>query len=565
MESPNTRVERGLVRIFLVLLGSIVLLSTAGYGAVRMFHRWQERRLLAEANALVNEGNFKRASFDAQRVLEINPASAGATRVLAEVSERSGFRGAIDFRRRAAELSHDAADELALARSAIRFGDVQAASKALAAISEPRRDTAQYHALRADLALLERDVHSYEAELSRAAELDPANKTYRVALGALHLSEPATHDRGVRELEELQKDQSLRAEVTRRLTEDALRQGRKEQAKKFAAQLNDLPEPQFSDRLLLLTALHLAGDASAAPMLAQLQKDAGNDPMKVGAVLSWMTAEQISGEAVAWIKTLPPDLLGKKTLPLNVADAFLAAADWNGLQKFLRASNWGAAEYLRAALLARASRQLGHAEDSALQWNEAVRDVNGHSEEILLLAGMAQKWGWEKEALDLLWLAADDPQKASQTLAALYNIYAAKRDTRELYRVLLHLEQLLPNDLAILNNVAQLSLLLNLNTDRAFQLAREVHEREPANADFTSTYAFSLYRRGEMRKALEAFAAVPETELRLPQIAAYYGIILAAAGELARAREFLDLGAKATLLPEERALVERAQLAIVQR
>ena len=92
-----------------------------------------------------------------------------------------------------------------------------------------------------------------------------------------------------------------------------------------------------------------------------------------------------------------------------------------------------------------------------------------------------------------------------------------------------------------------------------------MYEQNPKNADYASTYAFALYRRGEMRKAVQAFADLPETELHRPQIAAYYGIMLAAAGNFARAREFLDLGAKANLLPEERALLDKAQLAIVQR
>jgi thioredoxin-like negative regulator of GroEL len=569
MEPINARIERRLIRVFLVLVGFIILLGAGGYYGVRMFHAWQERRLLAEGNALVDKGDYNRASFDAQCVLEFNPRSAGANRILAEISERSGLRTALDFRRRVVELSKDdVRDELALARSAIRFGDGAAANKVLEAIPPSARETAEYHALRGDVALLRRDLRSYEKELSRAAQLEPANNTYALALGTLHVSaaEPAVHERGVRELEELQNgDESLRADVTRRLADDAVRHGDNERAAKFARQLNGFPQAQFSDRLLLLSALHLAGDASAAPMLVQLQKEAVDDAMKVGALLSWMNAQKMSREAVGWIQTLPAELLGKKTLPLSVADVFLAATDWNGLEKFLRASNWGPAEYLRAALLARALRELGRAEDSAQQWNEATHQVSDHSEEVLLLAEMARKWGWEKEALDLLWLAADDPQKADQTLSALYNIYAAKGDTQELYRVLLHLEELRPNDPAILNNIAQLSLLLNLNAERGHQLARQVHEQDPKNADYASTYAFSLYRRGDIRKAVQAFADIPETELHRPQIAAYYGMMLAAAGNFGRAREFLDLGAKANLLPEERVLVDKAHLALVQR
>ena len=54
-------------------------------------------------------------------------------------------------------------------------------------------------------------------------------------------------------------------------------------------------------------------------------------------------------------------------------------------------------------------------------------------------------------------------------------------------------------------------------------------------------------------------------QLRTPEIAAYYGILLAAAGDQARAAEFLDLGEKATLLPQEKALVEKARRSLAQR
>ena len=48
-------------------------------------------------------------------------------------------------------------------------------------------------------------------------------------------------------------------------------------------------------------------------------------------------------------------------------------------------------------------------------------------------------------------------------------------------------------------------------------------------------------------------------DLEKPQIAAYYGIFLAAAGD-PRAPEFLDLGSQAQLLPEEKMLLEKARV-----
>jgi Flp pilus assembly protein TadD len=107
--------------------------------------------------------------------------------------------------------------------------------------------------------------------------------------------------------------------------------------------------------------------------------------------------------------------------------------------------------------------------------------------------------------------------------------------------------------------VAQLSLLLNLNAEQGQRLARDLYEREPANPAYASTYAFALYTRGDAKKALQVFASLKPEQLRQPEIAAYYGVILAAANDKPQAEEFLALGEKAQLLPEERAMIERAR------
>ena len=163
------------------------------------------------------------------------------------------------------------------------------------------------------------------------------------------------------------------------------------------------------------------------------------------------------------------------------------------------------------------------------------------------------------------WRAAKDPNHAEKTLRALYDFYAGRQDTAELYRVLVRLDKLHPNDRAVGNNLAQVSLLLHLDPDRAYRLAREVHEQQPKNVDFAATYAFALYLQGDVEKASQLLGGFSEAELERPQIAAYYGVILAGSGDFPRTAKFLDLGAKANLLPEERKLVEKAQLTIARR
>ena len=104
-----------------------------------------------------------------------------------------------------------------------------------------------------------------------------------------------------------------------------------------------------------------------------------------------------------------------------------------------------------------------------------------------------------------------------------------------------------------------------MNPDQAYRLAREVYEQEPKNVDYASTYAFSLCLQGDVKKALQVLAGFSEAELEQPQIAAYYGVMLANSGDFSRAAKFLDLGEKADLLLEERKLVEKAQLTVARR
>ena len=131
--------------------------------------------------------------------------------------------------------------------------------------------------------------------------------------------------------------------------------------------------------------------------------------------------------------------------------------------------------------------------------------------------------------------------------------------------MLVHLEKVRPTDRSVRNNLAQISLLLNLNPDQAYRAAREVYEQESKNPDEAATYAFSLYLQGDVKKALQALAGFSEAEFERPQIAAYYGVLLANSGDFSRAAKFLDLGEKANLLPEEKKLVEKAQLTVARR
>ena len=549
-------------------IGLILLVSVLGVVGYRQYRAWQQRRLVAEANALVIQGDYRRASLDARRLLQINPDSAEACRILARIAEKSGSRAALDWRRRVMDLGTATPNDLILlARAAVRFDDRTTADIAIGKLPESAKTTAEYHALMSDIAFAQRDGVEMERELSEAARLDPGNKDYAMRLAALRLgaADSALRAKGKETLVAMQNEPALRREATRYLAEDALRQNLTLAALELSRLLDTFPDKTFADRILLLTALDAAKDNGFNPFLEEMKTSSADDPERVAGILSWLNMHKRAGEAIAWSAKFAPGVISHKLVQIALSDSFVAARDWAGLQRLVNSGNWGTVDFLRNALHARALRELGNQPDSASQWNEAMKKVSSDPRQLITLAETVQKWGWRPEAIELLWLASKDPVKGDQVLGALYNYFVKNGDAENLYRVLLHESELHPDDLNVQNNFAQLSLLLNLNPERGQKAAREVYEKNPTKPAYASTYAFALHVQGDTKKALKVFETFTPEQLHQPEIAAYYGVILAAGGDPARAREFLDLGAKATLLPEEKALIEKARRSLAQR
>ncbi|CAA9241429.1 MAG: hypothetical protein AVDCRST_MAG42-1724 [uncultured Chthoniobacterales bacterium] len=568
MQHPQNKIERSIIKIVAWTLGIIIFLIVGGVLGYKQFHKWQERRLVAQANALINEGDMKRASLDARRIMQINPDSAPGARIMARISEQTGSPAALEWRRRVVDLAPgDAADLIALARAAVRFDDKASRDLALAKLPESAKNTTEYHALAADLAAKKNDNAATAQHLQEAVRLNPSDKETRLRLAILQLgsNDSAARTEGQQALVQLQADPAFQRVATRPLADDALRRGDFGQAVELGRQLDSFPDKTFSDRLLLLTALHRSADPGSTPLLQEMQAAAATNPDQAAQLLSWLNAQQMPVAAISWASQLPQEMIVQKGVPIALADSYISARDWSGMQRMVKSGNWGGLDFLRSALAMRAARELANDSEAATHWNEALGKVSTNPKQALTLAELVYKWGWRDQAIELLWIAAKDPGQGDQALLRLYSYFASQGATPDLYRVLLRREEFHPNDRAVQNNIAQISLLLNLNADRGFRLARDLHQSEPKNPAYASTYAFALHTRGDTKKALAVMNGLTEEQQREPAIAAYYGILLAAAGEHTRAVEYLDAGEKAGLLPEERTLVDKARRTLARR
>jgi Flp pilus assembly protein TadD len=562
LDEPIERTQRTFIKLSLGILCGIMLLIVLGWGGCRAWRGWEEHQQVRRASAFLDSGKLNSAALSARRALQLNPNSTGGMRIMAELAERAHDRVALDWRRKIVELEpHSTGDAVALSNCALQFGDIRTAEKSLQKIAQDAKGTAEFHAAAARLAKARKDPAEAKTEFGEALRLAPNNVAYQLeyAQSCLELPGKPERDEGLRLLESLRHSPTQRAAATRALFADgAAHRHDPIELRDLARDLQNYPEALFSDRLLYLDVLRRLTDPQYIRYLTEIEKDAAAKPGDLAALFSWMNTNQMSLVVMDFARTVSLDVLNRWPVPWALAEAHAKMNDWAGLEKLIGNANWGHFDFLRHAYLTRAFRGENNATAATREWSTATKTAGAQSQSLLLLTRVIYDWGWKEEGIDLLWQLSKYPEVQFEALHTLYAHYSSSRDTQGLYRVLTRLNEIDPDDLKVQNNLAQVSLLLHVDLERAGKRATDLYRADPANPAYVSTYAFALYEKGDVTGALAAMNKLREDQLRDPSLAAYYAIFLAASGDKAKAREYLEQGKQANLLPEEQALVERS-------
>ena len=565
VEISHHRAERLFLKLALGGILGFVLLIAVIWGGYSSYVRWQEKRLVRQAEAALQRGDARTASIATRSVLQLKPDSIPAARVAADLNERAGDRAALPWRRKIAEAQHHTAEDiLAWARCALQFGELDTAEVALSQLTGNARETAGFHAIAALLSDARRNTVKAEQEWSEAVRLAPQEKAYQLQLGTVRLrsSDTARRDSGRAILEALRTDPQYRSAATRALiTYQLVHEKRTDNALVLARELQSYPEATFHDRVLFLDLLRQANDPQFASYLTELEKYAATRRAELAELLSWMNQVGFNVLALDYVRTLQPEILERWPIPVTLADIYVRLGDWSRLERATNSDNWREYDFLRHAYLARALRGEDKPVAAEREWTLAMRGAGSGSEQTLMLMRAVSTWGWENQLVDVVWALAKYPEKQKEAFQVLYRYYAKNRDSQGLYRVLVRLAEMNPQNLDIQNNLAQLSLLLNAQPEEARRIAADIYRKAPMNPAYATTYAYALLTKGNTEAAAKVMSALTEEQLKDPTISAYYGICLAALKDQ-RAREFLDAGEKATLLPEEKTLLEKARAAI---
>lgn len=546
-------------RWFLGIVLGLLFLAILGVVGFDSFRAFQVRRLTARARDYLGMGDLRSASLTAKSILQINLHNADGLRILAQIAEQNGEPSALEWRQRVVTEAPDSVpDVVALAKTAIRSGELGIAEDNLNRIANRAAQTALYHAALAALQLARKNQTAAEQEYEEAIRLDPPNDDYHLALAVLQLGASSNEKKSAARqiLHGLMAKRPVRLAAGRALLEEAVERKDPELIT-LAKTIFDWPEATVQDRIRYVEISAKLGLDGFPGALTQVQDEAALDPSKLTELLSWMSANHEAVLGIEWAKRLPAAALEQRPVFVALADCFAAASDCAGLRLWTRKFAWKDLDFLRHAYLAYAHRSCGDTREADLEWTRALQAAN-NVDAVMTLQRAAAKWGWKDESVDLLWQLAKDRGQQKGALATLNEYYTTNADTNNLYKVSSRLLQISPNDPMIKNNFAQLSLLLGINTEAAEAMAKQLHQQSPKDPNFASTYAFALYVRGDSRGALKVMNSLSAEDLRRPEIAAYYGVILAAGSDRSKAPSFLELGREAKLLPEEKALVEKA-------
>ncbi len=542
--------------------GILLAVCLALGGAAYQYRTRKTERLLVQAKEDLRAGNVQTALFEASAVLQREPGSASACALIAVALSKRWPQEALGWFQRANHLlPGNVETSMAWARVALEIKRPGAAREALASIGSEGMDLPEFHLLAAQVAISNADLLKAEAELQRAVDLKPGDDELRFELANVDAHfEGAKRDIALATLEKMTTEPKIRVPALRALGEDAVAHGDVAKGLECLAKMKGVAQVPEKDRLNILSMLLRTNHPSFSSELRQVEAESASNGARAAGLAIWMAENQLALPAIEWLLDLPGAVRDQAPAQLALAQCYVAMRDWDRLQALAAKGDWQQMDFLRVALLARAHKEAGKPEDAAGEWRLAILKAGKQPQLLAMLSSMASSWGpqWEEQGNGLAWEASEQPNPPMWLLWSMHNRFVSKGDAEHLYRLTARLREIEPTDRVAQNNFVMLSLLLKQNEAEAREVARHLFEIYPDDPQTGSTYAYSLYEQGRPLEALEAMKRYPAA-LHVPAFGAYYGIFLAANGLREEALQYLALAKSAMLLPQERAMMDKAR------
>lgn len=543
--------------IFAVLLA---LLAGGVFGVRPIYRKWMLEREMRHARDAFNQGDVKTGILWLRKALGRDSDHIDGVKLMGELAEQMRSPSAVYWRQRLVELQPtESANRLLLSRVAMANSQMEVARRALESVPEKDRALPEYLKLMGALSMSFGNFEEAESHYLKAQELQPGNPVSALNLAIVRLQRRDTSVAAAarQTLEALRTNGLVGHDALRHLTLDAMRRTNWSRAVILATELAGDTNAVLTDRLLELDVLKSAGSPQLGTALARFQRDAIASPGATFELGRWMLASvPHRGEVIQWLEQLPDSLRTNVPVAMVVADGYLAVTNWARLSATIEKQQWGEFEFMRSAFAARALREQGMAAGFRTQWGQALKATEGRLERLVPLQRLMAAWNWTSELEETLWVIVGKYPSEKGAVGALATILSATGNTRSLMALMAQESKSDPKSLEFRNNLAATALLLDAQEHRPHDLAKDVYTAQPENAAYASTYAFSLYLQKKHPEARQVLEKLKPADLEQPGVAGYYALVLAAAGEVDRAKRFASISLKTRLLPEEHRLFE---------
>lgn len=548
--------------VVICLTGGVL---AARYVAWPVYKDWREERWLTMAGKFREQNELRNAGLVLRKVIDANPVSLDAWELILSIAREEDGPGLLPIYNQIALLKpNDEELHLEWATAAIRRGNFAAAKTALDKLEG--NDSPTYHRLAAAVGLGSEELEIAEVHFRRLLELEPDDKQVALNLAIVHLQldNEVQAQKGRQNLLALAAEGGdIRTPAIRALLTDALAKDRLTDAKRYTNELRLQDNLLFRDRLLILQALDRTDTDQYGVYLNEVMVQAGENITRIRSLARFLNNFAQREPLRRWIESLPEELRDDQEVNLQYIETLVFMEDLPALEARLRNLPWERDDFYRNAILAHTLRGQGREREAGEMWQRAVIAAQESIRDQRILYLQAKSWNWDAERLDLLSRIYQRNPREKWAFVELFAHFQTTRNTPELTRLFSRQVEVDVADIYARNNLAYLWLLQRSNLSRAYTLAQETYNKDPENAQFRTTYAFSLYRQGRNDESLRVFNEMDEEEKNASARALHYSLILAANNKWDQVKATTERLPPANLFPEEDRLLDelRTQLA----
>ena len=199
----------------------------------------------------------------------------------------------------------------------------------------------------------------------------------------------------------------------------------------------------------------------------------------------------------------------------------------------------------------------GDASAADAAWNRALAVAQDRPDWLEMLARMALKSGPPRHADAALWKLTKEDNCPHWVIDTLWAGALKNGNSADRYKVSKLLVKADPKSLKARSTSIILALLTGQEADAPQRQAEAFYQANVGDPEAVVAYGLSLYLQDRASDATKLTAALSPEQLRDPHASLYHGIFLASGETPASALEFLRAGARTSILPEERQLLEK--------